>query len=341
MTSTLPDLEAPRPPHDRALLEMLDVTKHFEVRGQGLRRNRPVVRAVEDVSFTVRRGQVLGVVGESGCGKSTTGRLIAGLETATAGSIVFDGREVRPGKENRTSRRELRDLRRRVQMVFQDPLASLDPRMTVGASIAEPLTVQRLGTAAERRERVADLLTRVGLAPDMAGRFPAQFSGGQRQRIGIARALAIGPDLIVADEPTSALDVSVRAQVVNLLQDLQRDTGVALLFISHDMSTIRYLCDDVVVMYLGKVMEVAPKDEIFNQPRHPYTQALLSAVPIPEPEQESKREQILLSGERPSVTNPPPGCRFSTRCPMATDRCRTQEPVLREVGQAKVACHYA
>jgi oligopeptide/dipeptide ABC transporter ATP-binding protein len=329
-----------KPVHDRPLLEVYGLQKHFPIKG-GLGKGKKVVKAVDGLDFTVKRGAMLGVVGESGCGKSTTGRVLAGLETMTGGEIVFDGTQ-RVDSLGRAGRRDLAALRRRVQMIFQDPLASLDPRMTVGESIAEPLAAQGLGTAAERKARVASLLQRVGLAPEMADRFPIQFSGGQRQRIGIARALAIGPDLVIADEPTSALDVSVRAQVVNLMKDLQADLGLAFIFISHDMATVRYLCDEVLVMYLGRVMERGSRDDIFSNPMHPYTRALLSAVPEPDPVRESKREQILLSGDLPSPANPPAGCRFSTRCPMATDLCRSTAPdITMPTPGHFVACHYA
>jgi len=331
-----------RPVHERPLLEVQGLQKHFAIPGSGFgRKAGTVVKAVDGLDFTLQRGSMLGVVGESGCGKSTTGRVLAGLERMTAGNITFDGKQ-RVDRDGITGRRDLAALRRRVQMIFQDPLASLDPRMTVGQSIAEPLAAQKLGTPAEREERVSMLLQRVGLAPDMAARYPIQFSGGQRQRIGIARALAIGPDLVIADEPTSALDVSVRAQVVNLMKDLQQDLGLAFIFISHDMATVRYLCDQVLVMYLGRVMERGSRADVFGDPRHPYTRALLSAVPEPDPVRESQREHIMLSGDLPSPANPPTGCRFSTRCPMATDLCREQSPEITQPTPGHfVACHFA
>lgn len=340
MTTTEHDLEIeldPKPVHDRPLLEVMGLTKHFTV-GRG--RTRAVVRAVDGLDLTIRRGDTVGIVGESGCGKTTTGRVLAGLESPTGGEIVVDGRQ-RVDESTRASRRDLRSLRRRIQMIFQDPLASLDPRIPVGESIVEALATQKIGTPQERRARAVALLQRVGLSAAMADRYPAEFSGGQRQRIGIARALAVGPDLVIADEPTSALDVSVRAQVVNLMRDLRDDLGVAFLFISHDMATVRYLCDEVVVMYLGRVMERAPREALFGEPKHPYTQALLAAVPVPDPVREAQRERVVLSGDLPSPVAPPPGCRFSTRCPLATDLCRTNEPELTPLpGGRAAACHY-
>jgi oligopeptide/dipeptide ABC transporter ATP-binding protein len=257
------------------------------------------------------------------------------LDEPTAGNISFDGLDVAHLRGS-----FLKDYRRNIQMVFQDPSASLDPRMSVRDSIAEPLTVQRIGSAAERRERVDSLLERVGLDASMGARLPSQMSGGQRQRVGIARALALNPSVIVADEPTSALDVSVRAQVINLMRDLQDELGLSYVFISHDLSTVRHISDRIVVMYLGKVVEQAPGEELFDRPLHPYTKALLSAVPVPDPEIESKREPQLLSGDLPSPSNPPSGCRFSTRCPFVTQRCKDEEPVLRDFGDRLAACHY-
>ncbi|MCW2527752.1 MAG: Peptide transporter substrate-binding protein [Pseudonocardiales bacterium] len=336
-SAPLPDIE---PAHPVPLLEVYGLQKHYPIRG-GFGRNKKVVKAVDGVDFTVRRGAMLGIVGESGCGKTTTGRVLAGLETMTGGEVVFAGRQ-RVDEVGRAGRRDLAALRRRVQLIFQDTHASLDPRMTVGESIAEPLAAQGLGTAAERAARVASLLQRVGLTPEMGRRYPFQFSGGQRQRIGIARALAVGPELVIADEPTSALDVSVRAQVVNLMKDLRDDLGLSFIFISHDMATVRYLCDEVLVMYLGRVMERGTRDDIFSNPLHPYTKALLAAVPEPDPVRESARKLIPLYGDLPSPMNPPTGCRFSTRCPLATDRCRTEDPAMLEPTPGHfAACHYA
>jgi len=329
---------APADPSATPLLQVRGLKKHFTSGGRLFGRSRPPVRALDGVDLTLRRGETLGVVGESGCGKTTTGRVLVGLEEPTDGEIMFDG----VSYTGHSGKPDMKALRRRVQMVFQDPLASLDPKMTVGASIAEPMRLNHVGSHDERSERVAQLLTQVGLRPEMARRFPAQFSGGQRQRVGIARALAVRPDVIIADEPTSALDVSVRAQVVNLLSDLQDELGVAFIFISHDMSTVRFISGHVAVMYLGRIVETAPAEELFARPQHPYTQALLSSIPIPDPVRERARRPIVLEGELPSPSRPPSGCRFSTRCPMATDLCREQEPALSERAPAhSVACHYA
>ena len=327
--------EAATRPGEGPILEVRGLHRHFVRRSPAFWKQPVSVRAVDGVDITLRRGETVGVVGESGCGKTTTGRMIVGLDQPTSGRIIVNGAEL-----SRLTKGGKREFRRKVQMVFQDPLASLDPKMTVGACVSEPLDIQRVGSRKDRRERVAALLSQVGLAPELAERYPSQLSGGQRQRIGIARALALGPDIIVADEPTSALDVSVRAQVVNLMKDLQSELGVSFVFISHDLSTVRYISHHVVVMYLGKVVEEAPAAELFAFPLHPYTKALLAAVPVPDPVLESKREVILLQGDLPSPANPPSGCRFRTRCPLAFARCAEDEPPLRELGSGrKAACH--
>jgi oligopeptide transport system ATP-binding protein len=296
------------------------------------------VRAVDGISFEIRRGETLGLVGESGCGKSTTGKAILQLTRPTAGSIVFDGTDLTKVKGG-----ELRRFRRRMQMIFQDPYASLNPRMSVGSIISEPLTIHKLASGKEKKERVQQLLQTVGLNPYFANRFPHEFSGGQRQRIGIARALAVQPDFIVCDEPVSALDVSIQAQIINLLQDLQDQFGLTYLFIAHDLSVVRHISDRVGVMYLGHLMELTDRDSIFENPLHPYTKALLSAVPIPDPDVERKRERIILLGDVPSPLRPPPGCVFHTRCPIAIDECRARRPEWRNVGTADrehwVWCH--
>ncbi len=296
------------------------------------------VRAVDDISFEIRRGETLGLVGESGCGKSTTGKAILQLTRPTAGSVLFDGTDLTKVKGG-----ELRRFRRRMQMIFQDPYASLNPRMSVGSIISEPLTIHKLASGKEKKERVQQLLQTVGLNPYFANRFPHEFSGGQRQRIGIARALAVEPDFIVCDEPVSALDVSIQAQIINLLQDLQDQFGLTYLFIAHDLSVVSHISDRVGVMYLGHMMELTDRDSIFENPLHPYTKALLSAVPIPDPDVERKRERIILLGDVPSPLRPPPGCVFHTRCPIAIDECRARRPDWRNVGTADrehwVWCH--
>ena len=315
------------------LLEVNDLKKHFQV-GGGLFRKRAFVYAVDGVSFTIARGETLALVGESGCGKSTVGRAILRLFEITAGQVVLDGRRI-----DDLPAGTLRPLRRRVQVVFQDPFSSLNPRMRVRDILAEPIRNFGLATSARDLDaRIAGLMDKVRLPRDTVDRWPPEFSGGQRQRIGIARALAAEPDLIVCDEAVSALDVSVKAQIVNLLQDIQQELGLALLFISHDLAIVEHMTHRVAVMYLGKIVEVAPKRAIFAAPRHPYTKALLSAVPVPEPG--AARERIILKGDVPSPINPPKGCRFHTRCPYAFDRCRSEEPPLRptETGHL-AACH--
>ncbi|HEV2958216.1 MAG TPA: dipeptide ABC transporter ATP-binding protein [Xanthobacteraceae bacterium] len=315
------------------LLEVNDLKKHFRV-GGGLLRPRAFVYAVDGVSFTIARGETLALVGESGCGKSTVGRAILRLFDITAGQVVLDGRRI-----DDLSAATLRPLRRRVQVVFQDPFSSLNPRMRVRDILAEP--IRNFGLARSAREmdaRIAKLMDQVRLPRDAVDRWPHEFSGGQRQRICIARALAAAPDLIVCDEAVSALDVSVKAQIVNLLQDIQQELGLALLFISHDLAIVEHMTHRVAVMYLGKIVEVAPKRAIFAAPRHPYTKALLSAVPVPEPG--AARERIILKGDVPSPINPPKGCRFHTRCPYAFDRCRSEEPALRPTEHGHLAaCH--
>jgi len=307
------------------LIKVNNLKKWFPIRGGILSRTVGYVKAVNDVSFYVNRGEVLGLVGESGSGKTTVGRTILRLIEPTDGEVVFDGTDVVA-----LSKAELRPFRRRMQIIFQDPFASLNPRMTVGDIIAEPLIIHKLvKTPQERTDRVAELLKLVGLSPDHMRRYPHEFSGGQRQRIGIARALAVDPDFIVADEPVSALDVSIQAQVVNLLQDLKDELGLTLLFIAHDLAVVEYVSDRIAVMYLGKIMEMAPAKELYTDPQHPYTEALLSAVPVPDPT--IKRERIVLEGDIPSPINPPSGCVFRTRCRYAIPECAETVPELREV----------
>ncbi len=302
-------------------------------------RKPALVRAVDDVSFAIAAGETLGLVGESGCGKSTLGRTVLRLLRPTRGAIRLDGQDIA-----RLSDRELRPLRRRMQMIFQDPYASLNPRMSVGAAIGEPLIIHQpeLDKRA-RADQVAALLAKVGLPADAATRYPHEFSGGQRQRIGIARALAVGPSLVVCDEPISALDVSIQAQIVNLLQDLQDAEGLTYLFISHDLKIVQHLCDRVAVMYLGRVVELAPADELYRQPRHPYTRALLSAVPVADPGAAARKQRVVLTGDVPSPLAPPPGCPFHPRCPVANKppECKTIIPPARLLGGARVACHVA
>ncbi|MFM2067000.1 MAG: hypothetical protein RLZZ584_1909 [Pseudomonadota bacterium] len=322
----------------RPLLEVKNLVKHFPVKGGLLQREVGRVRAVDGVSFTLQAGETLGVVGESGCGKSTTGRCILRLIEPSAGEVWFDGRNV-----TTMGTTELRGMAREMQIIFQDPYASLNPRMTVGAIIGEALTIHQLApTRAAYEARIAELLTTVGLSPDHHTRYPHEFSGGQRQRIGIARALAVNPKLIVCDEAVSALDVSIQAQVVNLLEDLQERLGLTYIFIAHDLSVVEHISDRVAVMYLGRIVEIASAHDLYATPRHPYTEALLSAVPIPDPTvaHERKSKRIMLQGDVPSPLNPPAGCHFHTRCPHAQARCRSEAPLLRAVGDGHaVACH--
>ena len=308
------------------LLEVKNLKKYFPSGTQ-------VVKAVDDVSFDVYEGETLGLVGESGCGKSTTGRMTIKLLDSTAGSILYRGRDIAQLKGS-----ELRDQRCRMQIIFQDPFSSLDPRKTIGETIGRPLQVHGLASRRQRFERVLELMERVGLDPNWVNKYPHELDGGRRQRVGIARALAVNPEYIVCDEPVSALDVSIQAQVLNLLQDLQEELGLTYLFISHDLSVVKHLSNRIAVMYLGKIVELATSDELFANQAHPYTQALLSAIPIPSIDAKPKR--ILLQGDVPSPKNPPSGCRFHTRCPYATERCRQEEPQLQDIGGGHfVACH--
>ncbi len=320
----------------RDLVEVTDLRMYFPIT-QGILVQRHIgdIKAVDGLSFSIRRGETLGLVGESGCGKSTTGRAILQLYRPTGGDVRFQGQSLVDLRGE-----ALRRMRRNMQMIFQDPYASLNPRMTVGNIVGEPLEVHNLLTAKERRERIQELLRIVGLNPYFVNRYPHEFSGGQRQRIGIARALAVQPEFIVCDEPISALDVSIQAQIINLLEDLQAQFGLTYLFIAHDLSVVRHISDRVAVMYLGKIVELTGRRELYENPLHPYTKALLSAVPIPDPQVEDKRQRIILEGDVPSPANPPSGCRFRTRCPWRIDVCAEVEPEWRDVGDGHwVACH--
>jgi oligopeptide transport system ATP-binding protein len=314
----------------RALVEIKDLKKHFRV-------GRETLKAVDGVSLEINRGETLGLVGESGCGKTTAGRVLVRLYEPSGGEVLFEGKNVHEAKDE-----EGKILNRKMQMIFQDPQASLNPRMIVGDIIAEGLDIHGLvGSRRERLDRVHELLDVVGLDKEHANRYPHEFSGGQRQRIGVARALAVDPEFIVADEPVSALDVSIQAQVINLMRRLQEERGLTYLFISHDLSVVKYISDRIGVMYLGVLVELASSDELYTNPVHPYTQALLSAVPVPDPDVEQERERIVLEGDVPSPVNPPSGCRFRTRCPYATEACAHEDPVWREVGPDHwvAACH--
>jgi len=317
---------ATKPHNDNVLIEVKSLKMYFPVTsGIIFQRKIADVKAVDNISFFIRRGETLGLVGESGCGKSTTGRAMLQLYRPTAGQVLFDGRDLCSVKGN-----QLRLFRRKMQMIFQDPYASLNPRMSIGSIIGEPLVIHKLAKGKGRRERVQELMRIVGLNPYYANRYPHEFSGGQRQRIGVARALAVEPDFIVCDEPVSALDVSIQAQIINLLEDLQEQFDLTYLFIAHDLSVVRHISDRVAVMYLGKLMELSGRLELYENPLHPYTKALLSAVPIPDPVVEAKRERIILTGDVPSPLFPPSGCVFHTRCPLAADECREHIPEWRQ-----------
>jgi peptide/nickel transport system ATP-binding protein/oligopeptide transport system ATP-binding protein len=322
-----------------ALIEVRDLVKHFPL-SEGLVRRKAAgaVHAVDGVSFDVLEGETLGIVGESGCGKSTTARLMLRLLDPTSGSIALDGREI-----STLSGAELRPLRREMQMIFQDPYSSLNPRRTIGSIIAEPFAIHGIaGGRDERKRRVQELMESVGLNPEHYNRYPHEFSGGQRQRIGVARAIALGPKIVIADEPVSALDVSIQAQILNLLRQLQRDLGLTLVFIAHDLSVVRYMCDRIAVMYLGKIVEQASSDELYGHPRHPYTRALLSAVPVADPQLAKARRREILAGDLPSPSNPPSACRFHTRCPKFVEgECDVREPLLEpKEGGNLAACHF-
>ncbi len=323
----------------KTLVDVRDLKMYFPVtRGIVFQRVVGQVRAVDGISFSIERGQTMGLVGESGSGKTTIGRTIVRLYKPTAGNILFDNKDLATiGGE------ELRQIRQRVQMIFQDPYASLNPRYTIGSLIAEPMHIYKVASRGEIRERTAELLRVVGLRPEYIDRYPHEFSGGQRQRIAVARALSINPEFVIADEPVSALDVSIRAQVLNLLQRLQQQFNLTYLFVSHDLSVVRHVADRIAVMYLGKIVELSDRDELYAAPKHPYTKALLSAIPIPDPQVEKRRQRIILSGDLPSPINIPAGCRFHTRCPMAQNICREIEPVFeaKEGREHYAACHFS
>ena len=315
------------------ILEVNNLKKHFPITGGIFKKQVNSVKAVDGLNFNVEQGETLGLVGESGCGKSTTGKVLLRLLDATEGEVKFEGRDI-----HKLDKKELRSLRKEMQMIFQDPYASLNPRMTVAEIIGEPLDIHNLAKGKEKEERVRELLDMVGLSSKFAKRYPHEFSGGQRQRIGIARALAVYPQVIVCDEPVSALDVSIQAQVINLMEDLQDELGLTYIFIAHDLSVVRHISDRVAVMYLGKIVELASKDDLYDSPKHPYTKALLSAIPVPDPQRE--REKIILEGDVPSPIDPPSGCTFHTRCPYAQDICRQEEPSFEAKQENHLAaCH--
>jgi len=318
------------------LVEVRDLVKYFPIHAGLLSRHVADVKAVDGVSFDIDAGETLGLVGESGSGKTTIGRMLLHLLPATGGSIAYNGAEITTMRAD-----DVRRLRRQIQIIFQDPYASLNPRMTIGEIVGEPLRIHGIATGKAARDRVQELLRLVGLRPYSANRYPHEFSGGQRQRIGIARALAVDPKFIVCDEPVSALDVSIQAQVINLLEDLQQQFGLTYLFIAHDLSVVRHISTRVAVMYVGKLVELSTRDEIYERPLHPYTQALLSAIPIPDPAAERRRKRIVLTGDIPSPVDPPTGCRFHTRCPVAFERCKVEDPAFRDYGGGHfAACHW-
>ena len=342
LTATIGANAGQRPHEVANLVEVDDLKVHFPIRSGIFKTAKGSVRAVDGVTFEIRRGETLGLVGESGCGKSTIGRAVIRLREPTSGSVSFDGVDLASLKSG-----DLRRIRRRMQIIFQDPYGSLDPRMTVGSIVSEPIETHHLADGAAKKDRIAELLRLVGLDPNYVKRYPHEFSGGQRQRIGVARALAVEPEFIVCDEPISALDVSIQAQVLNLLTDLRASLGLTYLFIAHDLSVVKHISDRVAVMYLGKIVEIGPPDQLYGAPGHPYTRALLSAVPVPDPASERKRRRVILKGDVPSPVNPPPGCRFHTRCWLyerlgQPENCRTVDPPLAALdGEHKAACHHA